>query len=261
MASVLLIYFAVALLGALGLFGIWYYLKNVKKVHIYRGLLLVGFVVSIVYYVLELLLFTSTFGDNIDYYNTLTFRVVVGFLFLVFFCLVRVIITKKVFFNARLKAHGLSFYFGFAGAWAALFALYLFVLALVLSYYGIFVGLESVTDEYLAFSDGTKIMVFRPLIGHLSFGVFFVALGVIGMASASLLAKLAEKRVRPFFALVWVILLMILETATIQTALYINAIPHWAIALNSAVMAVFCVLLVRFIPLSDKAEEYTKQFE
>ena len=261
MASVLLVYLAAVLIGALSLFAIWSFLKKNKGIRIRRGLVAAGVVVSIVYYILELLLFTSTFGDNIDYYNTLTFRVVVGFLFLAMFCLVRIIITKKVFFNVRLKEQGLSFYMGFAGTWSALFTVYLFVMTLVLAYYGLFVGVETFDAERLVFNDGTAIAVFRPLIGHISFAVFFASLGVIGMASGAFLAKIAEKKVRPFFSAVWIILLMILESVAIQMALYINAIPHWGVAANSVIMAALSVLLVRFVPTSKAPEEYTKQFE
>ncbi len=261
MASVLLVYLAAVLLGVLGLIGLWQFLKRIKKVRIRWGFLVVGLVVSVLYYVLELLLFTSTFGDNIEYYNTLTFRIVVGFLFLAFFCLARLIITKKVFFDRRLHQNGLSFCYGFAGAWSALFTLYLFVMTLVLAYYGIFVGLEADDAGRMIFNDGTAISVFRPLIGHLSFAVFFVSLAVIGVASGAFLAKIVEKKVRPVISAIWIVLLMLFESIAIQMVLYINAIPHWGIAINSVVMALLSVLLVRFVPIPKDAEPYTMQFE
>ena len=54
---------------------------------------------------------------------------------------------------------------------------------------------------------------------------------------------------------------MLFEISAIQMVLYINAIPHWGIAINAAVMAVFSVFLVRFIPIPKEEEAYTKQFE
>lgn len=261
MLSVLLVYLGAILLGAAGLLGLFYFLKAIKKSKIRWGMTFVGLLVSVIYYSLELLLFRTTFG-TMDYYNTAAFKLVVGFLFLMFFCLARILIVRVVFFGRQKSDSGLSFCMGFGSAWALLFTVYLLVYTLVIVYYGLFVGL-SITDVEgrLIFNDSTAIAVFRPLLGHLSFGVFFVSISVLCMSTGCLLAKIARKMIRPVFAVIWIILLMILESFSIQLVLYINAIPHWAVALNSVVAASLSVVLVRFIPVRKEEAEYTKQFE
>ncbi len=261
MSSVILIYLVALLLGAGGLFGISYFLKKFKGTQFRKLWLFVGVILSIAYYGLELLLFKSTFS-TIDYYNTQSFKIIVGFLFLMLFCLARLILTKVIFFNRQKTDSGLSFCLGFGSAWALLFTLYLLIFTFVLAYYGIFEGPCVVdTSGRLVFVDSTAISVFRPVVGHISFSVFFLSLAMICVSNGSLLAKMAKNTIHPAISATWCILLIAVESVTIQAVLYINAIPHWAIALNGVVMAAISVLLVQFIPIRKKEPDYTKQFE
>ncbi len=263
MTEILLCYIVSLAVIAAGFAAFLVYFKRGAKIRLQAGSVLIGILSAVLYFALLVLLFMATFSTDY-YYNTVFFRSLVGFVFIALLCLARLLLTRSVFFNRDKDSQGLSFCFGFGAAPAVLLAVYLLIITLVVAFNGLFNGPCVVEEgEYLSFADNTIISVFRPAAGHISFALLAVFYAVITTASGFVLRKFSARPYGIFVTVLWVVLMILLETVAVFPVPFISMfqLDHWQLPLIGAIAAAGSATLARFMPKEKKPADYTKQFE
>ncbi len=263
MTSLLLCYAAALVLFAAGFTGICFYFKRFLKTKPHWGMFFLGIIAAVVSAVAVMLLWRVTFRTD-HYYNTPFFRTMVGFVYLVLLCLVRVLIVRGVFFANYREEKGCSFCFGFGAAPGLVLAAYLLIMLPVVGFNGLFNGPCTIAEEgYLTFADNTIITVFRPAAGHIFFALAFLFFAVMTVSTGVLLRKVTQQRCRPGVPVVWTILAVVLEAAAILPLPFFRmySLQHWHPALITGLLAAALVLLAWFVPKAREESTYTKQFE
>ncbi len=263
MSSVLLSYVAALAVLIAGFLGIYLFLEKKLQIKIRWGMFFLGIITTVFYCAAIVLLFRVTFSVDY-YYNTVFFRSMVGLVFLAILCVVRLLVVRSTFFKNHRVEQGYSFSFGFGIAPAALMGVYLLLMTLVVAGNGLFNGPCIVEEEgYLSFADNTIITIFRPVAGHVSVALVFIAYAVMMTASAHLLQKLSKGNYRFGVSVAWTFFMILLEAGAILPLPFISMykLDHWQLAVIVGIFAAINVLLVRFIPKVKSSTTYTRQFE
>ncbi|MBQ4052476.1 MAG: hypothetical protein IJD09_02390 [Clostridia bacterium] len=262
MGGIFLSYLIALLITVVALIGSVVYLKKLRGQPLCWGALFVGMLVAFGCLIGVLFLFRLTFSAE-NYYNTVVFRTLIGLLYLSLLNGLRFLLIKTAFFNRYREAQGYSFALGYSAAPTAFLCVYLLIMTVVLGYHCIFNGPAVIADEYLSFGN-TIISVFRPVTGHISFAGVFALYLVIVLAQVTFVDKISAKRYRPFFVLLWSVLLVMAEAVVLLPVPFIKMyqLAHWQLVIVAAVMGVISILLTLFIPKPRAVETtYTKQFE
>ena len=263
MTSLLLCYAAALVLFVAAFIGTLFFIKRFLKEKPHWGMFFLGIIVAAVSAAAVVVLWMVTFRTE-NYYNTPFFRTMVGFVYLLLICLVRVLIVRGALFGNYREDKGYSFCLGFGAAPGLLLTAYLLIMLPVVAFNGLFNGPCTVAEEgYLTFADNTIITVFRPAAGHVSFALAFFFFTVMTVATGVLLRKVTQQRCRPGVPVIWTILAVMLEAGAILPIPFFSmyGLQHWHLPLIVGILATVLVLLARFVPEAQEEATYTKQFE
>lgn len=263
MTDVLLCYLAALAICAGAFWSLLLLMKRGLHGRLRLGGFFGGMLFAIAFFLVMMLLFQGTFRTE-QYYNTVIFRGVVGFVYLVLLCFARFLLVRLAFFGREREEQGSSFCMGFGCAPGAFLAAYLLIMGLVLAWNGLFNGPAIVEDNgLLGFADNTMISVFRPAAGHISFAFLFAFFALMGLSSGWFLQKITSRDYPTGVTVGWLVLLLVLESAAILPVPFIQMfqLTHWQPALIAGLCAAAHFVLVRFMPGEQKTVNYTKQFE
>ncbi len=263
MSLVLWCYLAALAICAAAFAALYIFQRKIQKIKLHTGFFFGGLLFSIAYFVGIMALFRMTFTSQ-DYYNTIAFRTMVGMVFLAILCFIRFLILKIFFFNHDRNEQGFSFSFGFGIAPSAFLAAYLLIMLIVVAFNGLFNG-PCIVEENgcLSFADNTIISIFRPVSGHLSFAFLFLLFCGISYAFSLFIEKICARNYSPVIVVVWLILLLLPESVLVLVVPFMKmySFEHWHLLIIAFFCALASFLLVKFIPLEQKPESYTQQFE
>lgn len=262
MTEYILCYIASLLIIIGGFIGILFYAKKALIIKFRILPFLIGLVSSTVYCIVIMMLFQSTF-NNINYYNTESFRGFVGTIYILLLCVGRYFIARAVFFSRGRYDQGYSFSMGFGFAPGAFLFIYILIMLLIIVVHGLSTG-SAVMEAggLLTFEDNAQFSVF-PAFGHVSFAGMFVAVNFMLVLSGRMLAETCEKTHPPVVSVVWFVLFAVLESFAITPIPYIKfyGLQDWELLLIVAGVCLIYWLMLRFMPLKRKPSDYQKQFE
>ena len=263
MAEVLIFYFCSVIAAVGAVIGAFLWFKK-KEIAIRPLFLFLGVIISVVYFAILLVLFFSTFNATSDqYFNTASFRGLIGFVYVFLLCIVRSLITRAALFAQEKREQGMSFAFGFGIGPALLLGIYLFMMAMAILYNGIAHSpVEWNADGYLLFADNTIIgMVFSTPAAHLYMMLALISYLPTILANGLFYKKISERVFSPVIVVGFAVGLALLETGAILPIPFINMNSYWGLAIIGVIVALLSIALVCFLPKEKKAKDYTKQFE
>ncbi len=263
MVEVLIFYFLGAIAAVCAIFGagLWFKKRGVAIRPLY---LFMGIIVSVVYFTVLLVLFFSTFNATSEqYFNTGSFRLVIGFVYVLLLCLIRSLIIRGTLFAQEKREQGMSLTFGFGLGPALLLGIYLFMMAVVILYNGIaHPPAEWNADGYLLFSNNTIIgMIFPTPASHLYIVLAFIGYLAMVLANGWFYKRVSEQVISPVIVVLYAGGLALLETSVILPIPFIEMDAYWALTIISVVAALIAITLVYFLPKEKNPADYTKQFE
>lgn len=263
MNSLLLCYAASLLVLLAGFFGILFFIQKGIKIKFHWGMFFLGIIIAVITAAVVVLLWRVTFRTD-NYYNTVFFRTLVGFVYLGLLCFLRILIVRNAAFANYHEEKGYSFCFGFGAAPGLLMGAYLLIMLPVVGFNGLFNGPCIVAEEgYLTFADNTIITVFRPAAGHISFALAFLFFAVMAVGTGIILHNATHRLLRRGVSTVWTVFAIVIEAGAILPLPFFRmyGMQHWALAVTEGVLAVVMILLAFLMPDVKEEVTYTKQFE
>lgn len=263
MIEVLIFYFCSVLAAVGAIVGGFFWFKK-KEIKIRPAFLFLGIIVSIIYFVILLILFFSTFNATSDqYFNTASFRILIGFVYVFALCITRSLILRGTVFVQEKREQGMSLAFGFGAGPALLLGIYLFMMAVVIIYNGIAHSpVEWNSDGYLLFSNNTIIgMIFPTPAAHLYMMLTFVSYLPTILANGWFYKQVSRRAISPVIVVCIAVGLALLETGAILPIPFINMNSYWGLTIIGGVVSLLSIVLVSFLPREKKPADYTKQFE
>lgn len=263
MVEVLIFYLCSTLAAIAAIFGGVLWFKK-KEVDLHLKFFFLGIIVSVVYFTVLLVLFFSTFNATSDqYFNTGSFRVLIGFVYVFILCLVRSLIFRGTLFAREKREQGMSLSFGFGVGPALLLGIYLLMMAVVILYNGIVHSpVEWNAEGYLLFADNTIIgMIFPMPAAHLYIMLAFIGYMAMVLANGWFYKQISQRVISPVIVVSFAIGLALLETGTILPIPFVDMGSYWGLSIIGTVAAILAITLVCFLPKEKKPMDYTKQFE
>ena len=265
MTLAIICYLATALIIGATFYGLRLFMKKFLTTKWNAAAFFGGMILSVVYFVGMVLLLGVTIGksSNIQYYNTGSFKTLVGLGFMLLFGIARYLIIKLPFYNRHHESAGASFCFGLGMAPAAFIGIYCLIMTAGLAYNGIFNGPCVQSGDQLIFSNVTQITVFAPLEGHITFGLFSTAYGFFNLIFAWFIHKLTKDKYRVSISGTFGFILMLLDALMVLTVPFFGlyGLEHWQMPIIGAVCVAIGYALVRWMPKKQKKESYIKQFD
>lgn len=263
MTEVLLYYLASIAVAVALVVGTALFLKK-KKIKPRMLFVFLGSIISVIYFVVMMVLFFSTFNANSDqYFYSNGYVICIGLVYVFLLSLVRALLVNKTMFANERNDNAFSFLWGFGATPAVFMAFYMLIYTVILLVKWTTLGageFDPVSGSFW-FADNYRYNpIVYPLAGHLYIMLAFFAVGVLILANGWLYKVLNERKMPAWLACLYAGGFALLESLAFIVFPFADG-AYWKFAVVSGLCAIVAVVMTLFLPKEKKPADYTKQFE